>query len=166
MMSMPIIITIIRHPHHSHHSVAHAVTKSGHSHDPVQEQGEYQDAHERAHANEIRQRFANREATNGQILLFGLTGGLIPCPAAITVLLLCIQVKAFTLGAALVVCFSIGLALTLVAVGVGAALSVQHASRRWPGFAALARRAPYFSSLLIAVVGGYMLLHGWVRLPL
>ncbi|MGM3226130.1 nickel/cobalt efflux protein RcnA [Dickeya zeae] len=154
------------HPHHSHHGVAHAVTKSGHSHDPLQEQGEYQDAHERAHANEIRQRFANREATNGQILLFGLTGGLIPCPAAITVLLLCIQVKAFTLGAALVVCFSIGLALTLVAVGVGAALSVQHASRRWPGFAALARRAPYFSSLLIAVVGGYMLLHGWVRLPL
>ncbi|WP_226100664.1 nickel/cobalt efflux protein RcnA [Dickeya oryzae] len=154
------------HPHHSHHGVAHAVTDSGHSYDPLQEQGEYQDAHERAHANEIRQRFANREATNGQILLFGLTGGLIPCPAAITVLLLCIQVKAFTLGAALVVCFSIGLALTLVAVGVGAALSVQHASRRWPGFAALARRAPYFSSLLIAVVGGYMLLHGWVRLPL
>ncbi|WP_226067604.1 nickel/cobalt efflux protein RcnA [Dickeya zeae] len=154
------------HPHHSHHGVAHAVTESGHAHDPLQEQGEYQDAHERAHANEIRQRFANREATNGQILLFGLTGGLIPCPAAITVLLLCIQVKAFTLGAALVVCFSIGLALTLVAVGVGAALSVQHASRRWPGFAALARRAPYFSSLLIAVVGGYMLLHGWVRLPL
>ncbi|UPT54207.1 nickel/cobalt efflux protein RcnA [Dickeya zeae] len=154
------------HPHHSHHGVAYAVTESGHSHDPLQEQGEYQDAHERAHANEIRQRFANREATNGQILLFGLTGGLIPCPAAITVLLLCIQVKAFTLGAALVVCFSIGLALTLVAVGVGAALSVQHASRRWPGFAALARRAPYFSSLLIAVVGGYMLLHGWVRLPL
>ncbi|AUQ23647.1 nickel/cobalt efflux protein RcnA [Dickeya zeae] len=154
------------HPHHSHHGVAHAVTESGHVHDPLQEQGEYQDAHERAHANEIRQRFANREATNGQILLFGLTGGLIPCPAAITVLLLCIQVKAFTLGAALVVCFSIGLALTLVAVGVGAALSVQHASRRWPGFAALARRAPYFSSLLIAVVGGYMLLHGWVRLPL
>ncbi len=154
------------HPHHSHHGVTHAVTESGYSHDPLQEQGEYQDAHERAHANEIRQRFANREATNGQILLFGLTGGLIPCPAAITVLLLCIQVKAFTLGAALVVCFSIGLALTLVAVGVGAALSVQHASRRWPGFAALARRAPYFSSLLIAVVGGYMLLHGWVRLPL
>lgn len=154
------------HPHHSHHGVAQAVTESDHSHDPLQEQGEYQDAHERAHANEIRQRFANREATNGQILLFGLTGGLIPCPAAITVLLLCIQVKAFTLGAALVVCFSIGLALTLVAVGVGAALSVQHASRRWPGFAALARRAPYFSSLLIAVVGGYMLLHGWVRLPL
>ncbi|RNM08904.1 nickel/cobalt efflux protein RcnA [Dickeya undicola] len=160
------------HDHHDHHHDRnHTHHHAGYSHDHGQahgenHHGEYQDAHERAHANEIRQRFANREATNGQILLFGLTGGLIPCPAAITVLLLCIQVKAFTLGAALVVCFSIGLALTLVAVGVGAALSVQQASRRWPGFATLARRAPYFSSLLIAVVGVYMLLHGWARLPL
>ncbi|MFB1116418.1 nickel/cobalt efflux protein RcnA [Dickeya dadantii] len=154
------------HHDHHHHEHNHDHPHAGHPHDHALAHDEYQDAHERAHANEIRQRFANREATNGQILLFGLTGGLIPCPAAITVLLLCIQVKAFTLGAALVVCFSIGLALTLVAVGVGAALSVQRASRRWPGFATLMRRAPYFSSLLIAVVGVYMLLHGWARLPL
>ncbi|MGK6891482.1 urease accessory protein UreH domain-containing protein [Klebsiella pneumoniae] len=62
-------------------------------------------AHEKAHANDIKKRFANRSVTTGQIILFGLTGGLIPCPAAITVLLLCIQVKEFTLGAALVLCF-------------------------------------------------------------
>lgn len=48
------------------------------------------------------------EVTNWQILLFGLTGGLIPCPAAITVLLICIQLKALTLGATLVVSFSLG----------------------------------------------------------
>ncbi|NIF22211.1 nickel/cobalt efflux protein RcnA [Candidatus Pantoea multigeneris] len=126
------------------------------------EQGsaEYQDAHERAHADDIRRRFDGREVTNGQILLFGLTGGLIPCPAAITVLLLCIQVKQFSLGAALVICFSVGLALTLVTVGVGAALSVRHVSRRWSGFEQLARRAPYLSSGLIALVGLYMGWHG------
>ncbi|VFT51793.1 high-affinity nickel-transporter [Pseudomonas aeruginosa] len=43
------------------------------------------------HANDIRNRFNNRNVTTGQIILFGLTGGLIPCPAAITVLLLCLQ---------------------------------------------------------------------------
>ena len=122
---------------------------------------EYQDAHERAHAEDIRRRFDGREISNLQILLFGLTGGLIPCPAAITVLLLCLQVKQFSLGAALVVCFSIGLALTLVTVGVGAALSVRHVSRRWRGFADIARRAPYFSSALIAIVGVYMMFHGY-----
>ncbi len=121
---------------------------------------EYQDAHERAHARDIERRFNGTEVTNGQILLFGLTGGLIPCPAAITILLICIQLKALTLGATLVVCFSIGLALTLVAVGVGAAFSVQQAAKRWSGFNTIARKAPYFSSALIALVGIYMAVHG------
>jgi nickel/cobalt exporter len=122
---------------------------------------EYQDAHEKAHANDIKKRFANRNVTTGQIILFGLTGGLIPCPAAITVLLLCIQVKEFSLGAALVLCFSIGLAITLVTVGAAAAYSVNQATKRWSGFDTLARRAPYFSSVLIALVGIYMGYHGW-----
>ncbi|GCJ05574.1 nickel/cobalt exporter [Escherichia coli] len=126
------------------------------------EHGEYQDAHARAHANDIKRRFDGREVTNWQILLFGLTGGLIPCPAAITVLLICIQLKALTLGATLVVSFSIGLALTLVTVGVGAAISVQQVAKRWSGFNTLAKRAPYFSSLLIGLVGVYMGVHGFM----
>ncbi len=130
----------------------------------VEKQEEYRDAHELAHARDIERRFNGNKVTNGQILLFGLTGGLIPCPAAITVLLICIQLKAFTLGATMVVCFSIGLALTLVAVGVGAAVSVQQAVKRWSGFNTLARRAPYFSSILIALVGIYMGVHGYYTL--
>lgn len=121
----------------------------------------YQDAHERAHANDIRRKFADRDVTTGQIVLFGLTGGLIPCPAAITVLLLCLQLKEFTLGFALVLCFSIGLAITLVTVGALAALSVRQATKRWSWFGAAARRAPYFSGLLIIAVGLYVGLHGW-----
>lgn len=124
----------------------------------------YQDAHERAHANDIRTRFANRNVTTGQIILFGLTGGLIPCPAAITVLLLCLQVKEVALGAVLVLCFSIGLALTLVSVGAAAAIGSRQASNRWPWLGTLARRAPYFSSLLIIGVGIYVGLHGWMGL--
>jgi nickel/cobalt exporter len=126
---------------------------------------DYQDAHELAHANDIRRRFASRDITTGQIIVFGLTGGLIPCPASITVLLLCLQLKKFTLGAILVLCFSIGLALTMVASGVLAALSVRHVSKRWSGFGAFARKAPYFSSGLIVLVGlyiGYQGLHALI----
>lgn len=123
--------------------------------------GGYQDAHELAHANDIRHRFADRTVTTWQIVLFGLTGGLIPCPAAITVLLLCLQLKEITLGATLVVCFSIGLALTLVTVGAAAALSVQHATKRFAWVSTFARRAPYFSSGLIISVGLYVGFHGW-----
>jgi len=116
----------------------------------------YQDPHELAHANDIRHRFANRKVTNSQIFIFGLTGGLIPCPASITVLLLCLQLKQVTLGATLVLCFSIGLALTMVFSGVMAALSVKHMTKRWSGFGDIARKAPYFSGGLISLVGLYI----------
>jgi nickel/cobalt transporter (NicO) family protein len=118
--------------------------------------GEFQDAHERAHANDIRRRFANREVTTGQIVMFGLTGGLVPCPASITVLLLCLQLKRFALGASLVLCFSVGLALTMVASGTLAALSVKHVSKKWSGFGDFARKAPYFSGALIMLVGFFV----------
>ena len=121
----------------------------------------YQDPHELAHANDIRHRFADREVTTGQIIMFGLTGGLIPCPASVTVLLLCLQLKQITLGVALVLCFSIGLALTMVASGVLAALSVKHVSKRWGGFGEFARRAPYFSGALMLLVGFYVGYQGW-----
>jgi nickel/cobalt transporter (NicO) family protein len=116
----------------------------------------YQDPHELAHANDIRRRFANRHVTTGQIVIFGLTGGLIPCPASITVLLLCLQLKKLALGATLVLCFSIGLALTMVASGSVAALGVKHAARHFSGFGELARKAPYVSGGLILLVGLYV----------
>jgi nickel/cobalt exporter len=117
----------------------------------------YQDPHELAHANDIRHRFANRHVTTGQIVTFGLTAGLLPCPAAITVLLVCLQLKQFALGATLVLGFSIGLALTMVASGAVAALGVRHLSRHFGSvFASFTRRAPYFSGTLILLVGLYL----------
>ena len=120
----------------------------------------YADAHEREHALDIERRFASRRVTTGQIILFGLTGGLIPCPASITVLLLCLQVGRIGLGALLVLCFSVGLALTLVLVGVAAALGMRHAASRWPGLEALAARAPYVSGAIVAAVGAYTIAVG------
>ena len=158
------------HAGHSHDYDLSFVEGEGHDH--LHEElrgldvatGGYQDAHELAHANDIRRTFADRNVTTAQIVLFGLTGGLIPCPAAVTVLLLCLQLKEFTLGVALVLCFSVGLAITLVVVGVAAALSVRHATRRWSWFNTFARRAPYFSSILIIAVGLYVGAQGWVGL--
>ncbi|EDF9814129.1 nickel/cobalt efflux transporter RcnA [Salmonella enterica subsp. enterica serovar Tennessee] len=149
------------HDHGHDHDHDHDYDHHGHIHPEGATSKAYQDAHERAHAADIQRRFDGQTVTNGQILLFGLTGGLIPCPAAITVLLICIQLKAFTLGATMVLSFSLGLALTLVTVGVGAAISVQQAAKRWSGFSTLARRAPYFSSILIGLVGVYMGIHGY-----
>jgi nickel/cobalt exporter len=136
----------------------------GHAHAPeglVLGSSGHQDAHELEHAHDIRRRFADRNVTTVQIVLFGLTGGLIPCPAAVTILLLCLQLKHLALGTVLVLCFSIGLAITLVAVGVAAALGLQQAARRVSWFTPLMRRAPYLSSVLIIVVGLYAAWQGW-----
>lgn len=157
-----------RHDDHEHPHDHHYPHDHHHPHNHDDEAALHnitgESAHELAHARDIERRFSTSSVTTGQIVMFGLTGGLIPCPAAITVLLLCLQLKEIALGSVLVLCFSIGLAITLVAVGAAAALSVGHASRRWTWFATTARRAPYLSSLLMILVGLYMGLHGWSSL--
>lgn len=152
------------HHHHSHsHGHEHSHEHDHHDHHDHHDDA-YQDAHAKAHAHEIKTRFTGGKATNSQVLLFGLTGGLIPCPAAITVLLICLQLKAFTLGATMVLSFSIGLALTLVTVGVVTAVGLRQVSRRWQGLGDIAKKAPYFSAALIALVGLYMGIHGYMGL--
>ncbi len=129
--------------------------------EPEEDGVEYQDAHERAHAQDIANRFANRAVTTPQIVLFGITGGLMPCPAAFTILLVCLQVKKVALGFSLVAAFSFGLALTMVVVGVIAAWSVQHAQRRYSGFGEWMRRAPYISCVLLVLLAAFMAWQGW-----
>lgn len=143
------------HAHHHHHSHGHGHCEH---HDHTQE---HADGHAAAHEADIQKRFANQSVTTPQIVMFGLTGGLVPCPASIAVLLLCLQVKRLALGATLVMGFSVGLALTMVASGVLAALSVKHVTQRWPGFGAVSQRAPYLSGTVMALVGIYMGAQGW-----
>ncbi|OZI31425.1 nickel/cobalt efflux protein RcnA [Bordetella genomosp. 10] len=155
----------VHHHEHGHdhdHDHAHAARHDHvHSHDHdnrhAGDEPMHQDAHEKAHADAIRRRFTGRDVTTGQVVLFGLTGGLIPCPASITVLLLCLHLKKAALGATLVLGFSIGLALTLVASGALAALGVRHAARRWNGLGEFARKAPYLSGVVIVLVGLYVI---------
>lgn len=80
-------------------------------------------------------------------------------------LLLCLQLQRLTLGAVLVLCFSIGLAITMVASGVIAAISVRQISKRWSGFGELVRKAPFLSGGVILLVGLYVAVHGWMALP-
>jgi nickel/cobalt transporter (NicO) family protein len=155
---------LLNHGDHAHH---YDVTfeEDAHTQETMtSEDAAYMDAHERAHASDIERRFGNRPVTTPQIVLFGLTGGLIPCPAAITVLILCLQIKQLSLGVVLVLCFSIGLAITMVSAGVAASLSIKHIQKRWNGFDSFARRAPYASGLLMLAIALYMGFSGWLGL--
>jgi len=135
------------HEHHHHHQ-AHA--ESAH----LGHHNSYQDDHERAHAEDIKRRFEGQKVTTGQIAMFGLTGGLVPCPASVTILMICLHLKRFSLGAVMVASFSFGLAISMVSVGVIAAWGAQQVGKRFDNgrFSDLARKMPYFSSGLMALV--------------
>jgi len=120
---------------------------------PAAASPEYQDAHERAHAQQVAARLASQRVTTWQIVLFGLTGGLMPCSAAVAVLLVCLQIKQILLGFALVLAFSLGLAITLATAGAVAAVCVRQAAKRFKGFEDLARKMPYVSSAVMACIG-------------
>ena len=96
--------------------------------------------------------------TTGQIAMFGLTGGLIPCPASVTILMICLHLKQFSLGAAMVASFSLGLAIALVSVGVIAAWGAQQVGKQFDNgwLKNAARKMPYFSSGLMALVAVLM----------
>jgi len=136
---------------------AHSHDHHHHSHGP----GDGDDAHQRYHARQIAARFANGRVTTGQIVLFGLTGGLLPCSAAVAVLLICLQFDHYALGLATVGAFSVGLAIALIGVGTIAAWGVGQVSRRFERVYDLARRLPYLSSGLVLGIGVLMTVSGW-----
>ncbi len=153
-------VTVKQGEHHHSSRVEFRENEHHHHHSSNADSAEFEDAHEREHAAELQKRFANQQVTTGQLVLFGLTGGLLPCPSAFAVLLVCLQLKQFTLGFALVLAFSLGLAITLVTVGSVAALSVRHASKHFKGFGEFARKAPYISSTVMVLIGLFVAVQG------
>lgn len=158
-----------KHGHHSHehsdahvhdHSHDHGSAHSHEHHSHYDHSGLDGDAHARAHAREIEKRLSQQKTSTFQTILFGLTGGLIPCPSAITVLLLCLHLKKVTLGITLVSAFSIGLAVTLVSVGVIAAIGLRYATRKAPWLDKLTANAPFVSAAFIGFVGLIMIYAG------
>ena len=146
---------------HSHEHDDDAHGEHHHHEDPVPEGDiEFGDTHERAHAAEMQKHLADQMVTTGQIILFGLTGGLLPCPSAFAVLLICLQLKKINLGFALVLGFSVGLAITLVTVGSTAAISVKHANKKFKKLGEFARKVPYASSTLLILIGLLVTIQG------
>lgn len=87
-----------------------------------------------------------------RLLALGVTGGMVPCPAALVVLLGAISLHRIGLGLVLITCFSAGLALVLVSVGLlmvraGQSLSKFSSAQR------LQRYLPVLSGSFMMMVG-------------
>lgn len=153
------------HVHDHRHGTDLGHDHALHGHDHPHDHGDMDEAaHAAAHARAIEQKFAGRtDVTSWEIAWFGFTGGLLPCPAAIAVLLICLQLKQVSLGMAMVGAFSLGLAATLVAVGLVAAWGTRAAAGSWAGFGRFAERLPYFSGALVTLLGMVTVARGsWI----
>lgn len=160
------IFWMLRDEHHHDHEHDHGHQHDdAHAHDHHHDPEEGLDAHAAAHARQIRNRFAGqRDVSNFDIAWFGFTGGLLPCPAAIAVLLICLQMKAFSLGIGMVAAFSLGLAITMVGVGMAAAWGASAARARWAGFSEWGAKLPYVSAAIVMVIGAVITVRGMIEL--
>lgn len=115
-------------------------------------------AHAKEHAADLPD-YAKRgeRPTIGQIIAFGAAGGMIPCPASITVMLLALAAGKTSLGLFTVMGFSLGLAITLVGIGVivvSGLSRIQESGR----FTWVTKNAPVISAALVICSGLFALL--------
>jgi ABC-type nickel/cobalt efflux system permease component RcnA len=87
----------------------------------------------------------------------GLSAGMIPCPEALSVLLLAIGLHRTGLGLVMIVAFSVGLAAVLVGLGLLLVTAAPVLSRATDGRGAwITARLPLLSAGVVAVLGGAM----------
>ena len=89
------------------------------------------------------------------LLAVGISGGLLPCPSALVVLLAAISLHRVAFGMLLVLAFSVGLALAITAVGLVAVLA-KSAFARFDGRGRLLAVLPAVSALVIVLAGAAM----------
>ena len=117
-----------------------------HSHDHA-----HDDHHHHAHGHQ--HHHPGADVSLKELVALGVTGGIVPCPAALVVLLSALALGRLGFGLVLIVAFSVGLAAVLIVIG----LLVLHARRfmaRWRGEGVLLTRwLPLTSSVAITGLG-------------
>ncbi len=92
------------------------------------------------------------------LLAVGISGGALPCPSALVVLLAAISLHRLAFGLVLIVAFSLGLALTITGIGLVAVLARSAFARK--SFDGLALQIlPAVSAVVIVVAGVAMTVH-------
>jgi len=100
----------------------------------------------------------NHDLSRRSLIAVGVSGGLLPCPSALVVLLAAISLHRVAFGMLLVVAFSIGLALTITGIGLVAVLA-RNAFGRLSFEGRLVSLLPTASAVAILVAGLVMTLH-------
>jgi len=135
---------------HSHHYVLNSSHGHNHSHSH-DDHGHHHD-HDHADHSHLPPGADGSPVTWRNLLALGVSGGLIPCPSALVVLLGAIALNRIGFGLILVLAFSLGLAGALTAIG----MMFIYAGRlfnRFPSQGKIIRLLPILSALFVSAIG-------------
>jgi ABC-type nickel/cobalt efflux system permease component RcnA len=127
--------------HHHHHDHA------GHAHGP----GHHRHHHHHGHTHD--HGALNRQVSLRELLTLGISGGIVPCPAALVVLLSAVSMQRIGFGLLLIVAFSIGLAAVLISIGILMVYARQFMARFQVNGRLVSRWLPLTSSAFILLFG-------------
>lgn len=165
-----------KHPAHPHASHDHTFESHVHTqHDPAHSGHTHEHDHERADAHSAHAAHDGTTLTHSHggsvhthlppgadggavtwrsLLALGISGGLLPCPSALVVLLSAISLHRVGYGMLLVFAFSIGLAATLTGIGLAFVYAGRWMKRPTGALGdRLVRVLPVVSALVVACVG-------------
>jgi nickel/cobalt transporter (NicO) family protein len=100
----------------------------------------------------------------GSLIALGASGGLVPCPSALILLLSAISIGRVGLGMILLVAFSLGLAVVLMATGMAVLYAKNLFPERKSKSGVFFRYMPVISAAAIVVIGVVMtsVSLGWI----
>jgi nickel/cobalt exporter len=137
------------HPHDHEHDFAF-LHNPGHTHDHRSGDAVHTHNHQELGPTDS----GDREKRPGywQLFLLGISGGLVPCPAAIAILLAAVGAGRLGEGLTYILLFSLGLAVVLIAVGL-AVLGAGRLANRFLDARRFARKVSIASAAVITLLG-------------
>lgn len=148
------------HHHHDHdhthdHSHGHGHDhRHSHRHDHGHEHSH--DGFTHTHDGHTHSHLPPESITWKSLLALGISGGLLPCPSALVLMLSAIYANRVGYGLVLTVAFSLGLAATLTAVGLLFLYAGKALGGSRLGENRIVKTLPAFSSFVIACIGAVM----------
>jgi len=91
------------------------------------------------------------------LLALGVSGGIVPCPSALVVLLSAVALHRIGYGLLLISAFSVGLASVLVGIGL-LVVSARRLADRFPSTGPILQRLPIASAAAITVIGLFLVI--------
>ena len=124
--------------------------ENSHAHDDLTENFTH------THGGSTHTHLPPKRVTWGNLLALGISGGLLPCPSALVLMLAAISKERVGYGLVLTVFFSLGLAATLTAVGLIFLYGGKIFDSPSLSGSRIVKVLPVFSAFVIACVGGFI----------